>query len=120
MARILVVEDEFIISLNACMLLEDEGFQVDVAYDGVEALELVAANPPDLIVADYMMPAMDGLEMITRLREAGWPGPILLTTAIPEEKLPVTYARGHNAYLSKPYLANHFIEAVHRLLGGRA
>ncbi|MCH8684252.1 response regulator transcription factor [Pedomonas mirosovicensis] len=119
MSTILVVEDEFIISLNASMLLEDEGFHVDVAYDGAEALEMVAANPPDLIIADYMMPVMDGLEMITRLRAQGWAGPIMLVTSIPEEKLPVSYARGHDAYLSKPYLAQQFIEAVRRLLGNR-
>lgn len=118
MPRILVVEDEFIISLNASMLLEDEGYHVDVAYDGAEALELVAASPPDLIIADYMMPVMDGLEMITRLRTQGWAGPIMLVTSIPEENLPASYGHLHNAYLSKPYLANHFIAAVQRLLSG--
>ena len=119
MPRILVVEDEFIISLNASMLLEDEGFDVDVAYDGAEALKKVEANPPDLIIADYMMPVMDGLEMIARLRAQGWSGPIILVTSIPEEKLPASYNGGHDAYLSKPYLANQFIAAVHRLLGDR-
>jgi len=116
MARVLVVEDEFVISLNACMLLEDEGMLVDAAYDGAEALEMVASNPPDLIVTDYMMPTMDGLEMIETLRGQGWQGPIILATAISEERLPASYKGGHDAFLSKPYLANELISKVHELL----
>ena len=116
MARVLVVEDEFVIALNASMLLEDEGLLVDTAFDGAEALEMVASNPPNLIITDYMMPTMDGLELITTLRAQGWRGPIILATAISEERLPAWYKGGHDAYISKPYLANDLISCVKELL----
>lgn len=118
MARVLVVEDEFVIALNASMLLEDEGLLVDTAFDGAEALEIIASTPPDVIVTDYMMPTMDGLQLITTLRAQGWRGPIILATAISEERLPVSYKGGHDAYIAKPYLANDLIGLVKDLLAG--
>lgn len=116
MGRVLVVEDEFVIALNASMLLEDEGMLVDTAYDGAEALEMIVSNPPSLIVTDYMMPVMDGLELITALRRQGWRGPIILATAISEDRLPSNYKGGHDAYISKPYMAGDFVSLVKELL----
>lgn len=112
MARILVVEDEPIISLTACMILEDGGHQVEAASHGMEALAILATSSPDLIVTDFMMPTLDGLEMITRLRSDGWKGPIILSSAIPEVGLPETYSPAHDAFLGKPYRAHELLAAV--------
>lgn len=117
MVRVLLVEDEVVISLHTSMILEDEGYLVDTAFNGAEGLELVRANPPDLIITDYMMPLMDGLAMITELRAMGWAGPIVLTTSVPEENLPAGYKPAHDAYLAKPYLAEGLIHMVRALIG---
>ena len=112
MARILVVEDEPIISLTACMILEDGGHYVESAAHGLKALALLATSSPDLIITDFMMPRLDGLEMITKLRSDGWKRPIILSSAIPEAGLPDTYSRQHDAFLGKPYRAHDLLAAV--------
>jgi DNA-binding response OmpR family regulator len=119
--RILLVDDEVAISNSTGMLLEYEGYTVDHASHGREGLERVEASPPDLIITDYMMPYMDGLAMIGVLRAQGWTGPIILVSAVPEENLPETYERAHDAYLVKPYRARDLPELVRILLepGGR-
>jgi len=65
--RILVVDDEPDFCSIVQGQLEKEGFEVDVAYNGVEGLEKVYANPPDAIVLDVMMPEMDGYEVCKKL-----------------------------------------------------
>jgi len=66
--RILVVDDEPDFCSIVQGQLEKEGFEVDVAYNGVEGLEKVHANRPDAIVLDVMMPEMDGYEVCKRLK----------------------------------------------------
>ena len=65
---VLVVDDEAYIVDFLCMLLEEEGYDVLRAYDGQEALELVRLQHPDLVISDVMMPKMNGLELLDRLR----------------------------------------------------
>lgn len=67
--RILVVEDESSILTALTLLLEMEGYQVAEATNGRQGLELLAGFVPDLIVTDYMMPYMNGLEMVRHLRQ---------------------------------------------------
>lgn len=116
MARLLIVEDEVVISLNTSMILEDEGHVVEQAYHGEEAMEIVQSFHPDLILTDFMMPRMDGLALIAALRASGWRGPIILSSAIPEANLPPDRARGHDAYLSKPYSSRQLTELIDALL----
>jgi CheY-like chemotaxis protein len=101
MLRVLLVEDEILISFSTSLTLEDAGFHVMVAYDGQEGLELALQERPDVIVTDFMMPKLNGLEMIASLREQRFEGPIVLATSIPEANLPSR--PGYNAYLAKPY-----------------
>ena len=61
--RVLVVDDEPDYASIVQGQLEKEGFEVDVAYDGVEGLEKVSANPPDAVLLDVMMPEKDGYKM---------------------------------------------------------
>lgn len=117
MARLLLIEDEVLISMSTSMLLEDEGHLVDVAPDGARGLEMALASPPDLIITDYMMPRMNGLDMIVELRARGSRVPVLLATSVPEAQLPSSYAGGHDAYVSKPYHVTQILEAIARLLG---
>jgi DNA-binding response OmpR family regulator len=114
--RILLVEDETSVSINTGMILEDEGFTVDYAYNGRDALAKIKASPPNLIITDYMMPHMDGLAMITTLRSDGWTGPVVLTTSIMEDRLPLSYPRGHDGYLAKPHREEDLLILVRALL----
>ncbi|MEP7150361.1 MAG: sigma-54 dependent transcriptional regulator [Nitrospira sp.] len=68
-ASILIVDDEVSILNSLSSILEDEGYEVNVAKSGVEALKLCTVNPPELMMLDIWMPEMDGLETLRRLRE---------------------------------------------------
>src|SRR3954447_23643318 len=80
-ARVLVVDDEPEMSSLLARGLQDAGYAVDVASDGVEALSAFSASPFDLAVVDVMMPGMSGFELCRRLREVGPGTGILLLTA---------------------------------------
>jgi CheY-like chemotaxis protein len=86
--RVLLVEDEALIAIMASMSLEDVGFHVTVASDGQQGYEIALQDRPDIVVTDYMMPRMSGLDMIAKLRQNGFSAPIVLATAIPEKCFP--------------------------------
>lgn len=79
-ARILVIEDEDRIASFLERGLTYEGYRVDIAHDGPAGLGVARENPPDLVVLDWMLPGMDGLEVCRRLR-AGSQVPVLILTA---------------------------------------
>jgi CheY-like chemotaxis protein len=108
--RVLLVEDDPGIALLAASVLEAAGHRVTVAADGLEGLQGALQEPPDLVISDFMMPRLTGLEMIERLREAGFRRPIILATAIAEDGLPSH--PGWNAYLAKPYGARELLALV--------
>ena len=114
MLRILLVEDEALIAIMASMSLEDVGFHVTVASDGQQGLEIALQDRPDVIITDFMMPKMTGLEMIAKLRQSGFLAPIILATAIQEKMLPTQ--EGYDLYIPKPYLEEQLIEAVSRFV----
>jgi CheY-like chemotaxis protein len=80
---ILVVDDEVDIALMLQTFIELHGYRVVIAYDGVEALNKVLEDPPDLIVTDITMPRMDGLELVERLRklDSGSDIPVIIISA---------------------------------------
>src|SRR3970282_865687 len=78
--RVLVIEDEARIAQFLQRGLAYEGYRVDTAADGPAGLTLARENPPDVVILDWMLPGMDGLEVCRRLR-AGGPAPILMLTA---------------------------------------
>ena len=78
--KILVIEDDEGISGTLYRGLTFEGYKVSVAYDGTNGLAAVRDDPPDLVILDWMLPGMDGLEVCKRIRAAG-STPILMLTA---------------------------------------
>lgn len=116
MARILLVEDEFVIALNASLILEDQGYSVEIASNGADGLDVVRSTAPDLIITDFMMPGMDGLEFIEALRSQGLATPIVIATSILEDRLPKRMGCRYDAYLRKPYLAEELLSVVQALL----
>lgn len=80
--KILIVDDEPAIRETLSDLLEDEGFVVARARDGLDALHVLEGRVFDLIISDIKMPRLDGASMARRLRQQGLPIPILLMSAI--------------------------------------
>lgn len=79
--RVLIVEDERTIAAYVKRGLEEQGYAVDVAYDGDEALAWLDAAPFDLVVLDVMLPHLNGLEVCRELRARGFRMPVLMLTA---------------------------------------
>src|SRR5687767_14458208 len=102
--KILVVEDEPNMSRGLKDNLEFEGYEVDVAENGMAGLSLIRSNPYALIVMDVMMPEMSGLEVCKKVREAGIAVPIILLTAKSEEiDKVVGLELGADDYITKPF-----------------
>lgn len=102
--RILLAEDEQSLSRAIVALLQKNNYSADAVYDGQEALAYLEAGNYDGLILDIMMPKMDGLEVLWRLREQGNPIPVLLLTAKSEVADKVTgLDAGANDYLTKPF-----------------
>ncbi len=102
--RILLAEDEQSLSRAIVALLQKNNYSADAVYDGQEALAYLEAGNYDGLILDIMMPKMDGLEVLRRLREQGNPIPVLLLTAKSEVADKVTgLDAGANDYLTKPF-----------------
>ncbi len=84
--RILLVDDEESIQLLYREEFEDEGFAVDSAYNGVDALAKFQENPPDLVILDINMPGMNGIEVLRKMKEFRADLPIILSSAYQEYK----------------------------------
>jgi CheY-like chemotaxis protein len=118
-ARILIVDDELDISTILTLTLRRAGYQMATARDGVEALEKVAAQLPDLILLDVMMPRMDGLETLRRLRErpetASVPVIMLTARAQVADRM-AGFERGADDYVAKPFEPGEVLARVRSLL----
>ncbi len=118
--RVLIVDDEPNIVLSLQFLLSREGYEIDVARDGESALELAARNPPDLVVLDLMLPALDGYEVCRRLRAspATAAAKIVVVTARAREAERVRgLEEGADAYVTKPFSTRELIATVGQFLG---
>jgi len=104
--------------------LEKEGFEVDVAYNGVEGIEKVQANPPDAIVLDVMMPEKDGYEVCKELKEDDkfCDIPVLLLTAVASHVTSTRYSHADGMsteaddYIAKPASAEEISKSLKRML----
>ena len=102
--RILVVEDERDLNRILAKTLTAEGYSVDACFDGLEALDYLSGAEYDVIVLDVMMPRMDGLELLSRLRSSGNETPVIFLTAkdaVPDRVKGLDL--GADDYLVKPF-----------------
>jgi DNA-binding response OmpR family regulator len=115
---ILVVDDDSGTRLAIQWMLEEDGFVVDTAMDGTQALERAATRPPALVVLDLRLPGVDGTMVAARLRtEHGAALPILLITADDRAEQRARQV-GAYAYLSKPFNLDDLVDAVRNGLNG--
>ena len=122
--RILVVDDEPDFCAIVQRQLEKEGFDVELAYNGVEGLEKVQANPPDAIVLDVMMPEKDGYEMCKELKadDNTCDIPVLLLTAVASHVTSTRYSHADGMsteaddYIAKPASAEEITRSIKQLL----
>ena len=120
---ILLVEDDEHIAYILRFLLERNGFAVEQAIDGRQALERFARPPPDLVLMDIMLPYHDGLELLDRLRgDPAWRGvPVLMLTAKAREADIVrALDRGADDYVTKPFQPEEVLARVRRMLRKQA
>jgi DNA-binding response OmpR family regulator len=113
--RILIVEDDPITQKTVAILMTRVGFASTFASNGVEALEKVVENPPDLIISDVMMPVMDGFTFLYALRSnpqtANLPI-ILLTARDSREDIIDGIDMGANDYIPKPFDPDTLLASV--------
>jgi CheY-like chemotaxis protein len=117
--RILIVDDDPELRALARLSLIKGGFAVSEAGGAVEALQRIAENPPDLVVLDVLMPEVDGLEMLRRLRELPVAKnlPVLMLTAVnDEETIRRGFELGCSDYLTKPFSMPQLITRVRACL----
>ncbi|MBQ3217094.1 MAG: response regulator transcription factor [Oscillospiraceae bacterium] len=117
MFRILVTEDDTELRQLFSRVLERNGYTVTGAGDGEEALRILEREYIDLIVADVMMPRMDGYELVRTLREAGNTIPVLMVTAREGfQNMRSGFLAGADDYLVKPVNVNELVLRVQALL----
>lgn len=101
--RILVVDDEKLIVKGIRFSLEQDGYQVDCAYDGEEALEKVVNNSYDIVLLDLMLPKMDGMEVCRHIREISNVPVIMLTAKGDDMDKILGFENGADDYITKPF-----------------
>lgn len=117
---ILLAEDDPDIGDLVRQVFEAEGYQVELARDGAEALELFARCGPDLVILDVMMPRLTGFEVLSRMREAEEEGrqvPVLMLTArTSQDDVVKGFELGVSDYVTKPFMIGELRARVRALL----
>ncbi len=116
--KILVVDDERHIVRLVQVNLDRAGYEVLVAYDGIEALEKVSEDKPDMVILDVMMPRMDGLEVLKKLQadEDTKDIPVIMLTAKAQDAdIFKGWSSGVSSYLTKPFNPRELLTFVERI-----
>ena len=117
MNRILIVEDDVELRQLFARVLEKNGYQVETAENGAEALKILGRGYVDLIILDIMMPVMDGNALVRALREDGVKTPVLMITAKSTlDDMREGFLSGTDDYMVKPVNVNEMVLRVGALL----
>ena len=114
--KVLLVEDETSLAMILSDTLEAQGFEMRTAHDGEEGLRMFYEQKPDVLVADVMMPKMDGFEMVRHIRKTDKRTPVLFLTARSAVNDVVEgFELGGNDYLKKPFAIQELIVRIKSL-----
>jgi DNA-binding response OmpR family regulator len=119
--RILIVDDEPSIVVPLEFLMKREGYEVAVAGDGEEALQALAARPPDLVILDVMLPRMNGFDVCRHIRaDPRWAGLkiLMLTAKGRDSEIEKGIGLGADAYVTKPFSTRDLVARIRALLDG--
>ena len=115
--RLLIVEDEKKVASFLAKGLSEESYAVDVAYDGEEGAFMATENDYDLIILDLMLPGLNGIEVLKKLRGDGKTVPVLILTAKDStDDIVAGLESGCDDYLTKPFAFAELLARVHALL----
>jgi two-component system, OmpR family, response regulator MprA len=115
-AHILVVDDDPLLAAALRRPLAYEGFEIEVATSGEEALGRALDHPPDLVILDVLLPGIDGLEVCRRLRQAGDVAVLMLTARSEVPERVAGFEAGADDYLVKPFAFEELLVRVKALL----
>ena len=110
--KILVVDDEKSIADIIAYNLQKEGYEVLVAYDGEEALDIIFSKDPDLILLDIMMPKIDGFQVCRKVREKKETPIVMLTARAEEVDKVLGLELGADDYVTKPFSVRELMARV--------
>ena len=120
-AKILIVDDEPMICRLLSKLMESEGYETIVALHGREAMEKIRHDSPDVVLSDFRMPGMGGMEILKKVKEIDSDVPVIMVIGYADVHDAVEAMRqGAQDYLSKPFNHHEVIRVVHRTLQERA
>jgi len=117
---VMVVDDNPDIITIVKTILEGKGYNVFSAFSGAELLNMLKDQKPDLIILDIMMPEMDGLEVLSRLKamsDTATIPVILLTAKVQYEDVLGGYKLGADYYITKPFTSTQLVNGINLLLG---
>lgn len=114
--RVLVVDDEAPLARIVASYLEHEGFEVRLAHDGLEAVDVAATFRPDVVILDIMLPGLDGMEVCSTLRESTDCYIVMLTARDAEVDKVQALAMGADDYLVKPFSPRELIARIKAML----
>lgn len=114
--KIVLVDDDRNILTSVSLALESEGFEVNTYHDGEEGYRGILSVRPDLVVLDVKMPRMDGLELLTKLRETSTVPAIFLTSKDDEVDQILGLRLGADDYITKPFSQRLLIERIRAVL----
>lgn len=118
--RLLIAEDELDLAEALSVLFEKNQFSVDVVNDGLSAYDYASGGDYDAVILDVMMPGLNGLEVLRRLREEGVKTPVMMLTARGEKDDRITgFDAGADDYLPKPFEPDELISRVRAMLRRR-
>jgi DNA-binding response OmpR family regulator len=118
-STIMVVDDEPELVTVVCLMLEKNGFNVRCAYSGQQVFADLEEQKPDLIILDVMMPEMDGLEVLRRLKSAPETSsiPVMMLTARDQpEDILRGYKTGADFYIPKPFTKHQLLDGINSIL----
>lgn len=117
--KVLIVDDTETMRRAEQMMLAGEGYDIDVANDGIDALDKIALDRPDLVLLDIMMPRMDGIECCRKIKTDDRLKDIkvvMVTTKSEYERVKEAFAAGCDDYITKPIDKNELITKLRDLM----